>query len=129
MKPLRGRVHAQAEPSDDRDARNKENNDRDGAHEVVRRHFHAVRFTRPVPLAHEKHVQIQEDTGHRREIEKAGEADDAAAEILEVVEHPQRLHGARETFAENPRHGLDEDTDADEERSENEGDGDVGREL
>jgi hypothetical protein len=60
-----------------------------------------------VPPAHEEHVEIEEEPEDDEKVEKSVEAHDAAAEIVEMGEHPERLEEPRHSLARDGRERLE----------------------
>ena len=100
MEPLGGGVDAEAQPRDEHDGAQESQRHGDRPHRVVGGHAVAVGGGGPVTLPDEQDVQVEEETGDRREIEQRSERDHAAAELVEVVDRRDGLHRPGEPRAE-----------------------------
>ena len=122
MEPLGGRIETEPQPRDEDDGAQQRERHRNGPHRVVGGHAVSVGGGAPVTLPDEKHVQVQEKARNSREIKHRGDRDDAAPELVEVVNRRDRLHQAGEPGAEAAEEEPRQNQDGRRRRPQDEGD-------
>ena len=109
MEPFGGGVQPETEPGDQDDGTQQRERHRNRADGVVGGHPVAVGGGRPVPAADEQHIQVEEETGERQEVEDGSQRHRAAAELGEVPGGGDRLEEPGERRAEPLRPDAGED--------------------
>ena len=125
MKPFGGHVEADARAAQDDVESDDRDDERRRPYAVVDAHAVAAGPHRPVAAADQHHVEVEHQARDGKEVDQAGETDDAAREVVEGVEQAQRREQAPQAFADAGRDGADEHEGAAEQGAQYEGDGHV----
>ena len=125
MEAFGGHVETDARPAQDDVQPDDGHDQRRRAQAVMDPHPVAAGLHGPVAAADKHHVEIQHEARDREVMNQAGEADDAAGEVVEGIEEAQGRDQVPQALADAARDGADEHEGAAEQGAQDEGDGHV----